>query len=70
MDRNAGAGQLGQKILGRIARTGQPEKDSRRMSGWHRKDKKRGKDGQNITEGKGSWDRTIEMGQPWQDSQP
>jgi hypothetical protein len=30
--------------------------------------RKRGQDGQNMTEGQGSWDRTTEIGHPWQDS--
>jgi hypothetical protein len=46
-DKNAEAGQLRQESLGCTAK-----QDSRRKWGWYRKDKKRGQDGQNMTEGK------------------
>ncbi len=65
-DKNAGAGQLGQESLGRKAWAGQPGQDSQDRTarecpdGTGRK-RKRGQNGQNITEGQISWDKTTEM---------
>jgi hypothetical protein len=69
-DKNAGAGHLRQKSL---ALAGQPGQDSKDKTAGECRDctgrtRKRGQDGQNMTEGQGSWDRPTEMERPWQDS--